>query len=97
HGARLQHAGTGDRCFCEARWALAMRAIAPHPAHEEINLRRLVVSTKATCCTSPELAGKLRHTFSAATLIAMKVEVEKQPGSVSRLQIELPADEVTRE
>jgi trigger factor len=27
----------------------------------------------------------------------MKVEVEKQPGSVSRLQIELPADEVTRE
>ena len=27
----------------------------------------------------------------------MKVEVEKQPGSVSKLQIELPADEVTRE
>src|SRR5215510_13122394 len=27
----------------------------------------------------------------------MKVEVEKQPGSVSQLQIELPADEVTTE
>src|SRR5213595_2483544 len=27
----------------------------------------------------------------------MKVEVEKQPGSVSKLQIELPADEVTKE
>jgi len=27
----------------------------------------------------------------------MKVEVEKQPGSVSKLQIELPAEEVTRE
>jgi trigger factor len=27
----------------------------------------------------------------------MKVEVEKQPGSVSKLQIELPADEVARE
>src|SRR5947199_3226066 len=27
----------------------------------------------------------------------MKVEVDKQPGSVSNLQIELPADEVTRE
>jgi trigger factor len=27
----------------------------------------------------------------------MKVEVEKQPGSISRLQIELPADEVERE
>ena len=27
----------------------------------------------------------------------MKVEVEKQPGSVSKLQIELPADEVAKE
>src|SRR5215467_4414817 len=27
----------------------------------------------------------------------MKVEVQKQPGSVSKLQIELPADEVTKE
>src|SRR5919109_3562282 len=27
----------------------------------------------------------------------MKVEVERQPGSVSKLQIELPAEEVTRE
>ena len=27
----------------------------------------------------------------------MKVEVEKQPGSVSQLQIELPADEVAKE
>ena len=27
----------------------------------------------------------------------MKVEVEKQPGSVSKLHIELPAEEVTRE
>src|SRR6201997_1147614 len=27
----------------------------------------------------------------------MKVEVEKQPGSVSKLQIELPAEEVTKE
>src|SRR5262249_18953457 len=27
----------------------------------------------------------------------MKVEVEKQPGSVSKLKIELPAEEVTRE
>src|SRR5215467_9077065 len=27
----------------------------------------------------------------------MKVEVEKQPGSISKLQIELPADEVAKE
>src|ERR1700758_5338886 len=27
----------------------------------------------------------------------MKVEVEKQPGSISKLQIELPAEEVTKE
>src|ERR671918_498291 len=27
----------------------------------------------------------------------MKIEVEKQPGSVSKLQIELPADEVAKE
>src|SRR5947208_16447779 len=27
----------------------------------------------------------------------MKVEVDKQPGSVSKLQIELPADEVAKE
>src|SRR3954454_551457 len=42
-------------------------------------------------------SGKLRHPFNAARLGAMKVEVEKQPGSVSKLQIELPADEVTKE
>ena len=42
-------------------------------------------------------AAKLRHAFNAAKLIAMKVEVEKHPGSVSKLQIELPADEVAKE
>src|SRR6267378_1301458 len=45
----------------------------------------------------PLPAATLQHAFSAATLIAMKVEVEKQPGSVSKLQIELPADEVAKE
>src|SRR6266513_332451 len=45
----------------------------------------------------PSRSGKLQHPFNAAKLVAMKVEVEKQPGSVSNLQIELPADEVTRE
>src|SRR5256886_8312196 len=45
----------------------------------------------------PSRSGKLRHPFNAARLVAMKVEVEKQPGSVSMLQIELPADEVTKE
>src|SRR5436305_5405060 len=45
----------------------------------------------------PFRSGKLQHPFNAAKLVAMKVEVEKQPGSVSNLQIELPADEVTRE
>src|SRR5205823_14002510 len=36
---------------------------------------------------------------SAATTVAllMKVEVEKQPGSVSKLQIELPPEEVSKE
>src|SRR6266581_1672413 len=43
------------------------------------------------------LPGKLRCPLSAATLNAMKVEVEKQPGSVSKLQIELPAGEVAKE
>ena len=39
----------------------------------------------------------LRCLSSATTVITMKVEVEKQPGSVSKLQIELPADEVAKE
>ena len=30
HGTGVQHAGTGHRCFCEARWAMAMRADASH-------------------------------------------------------------------
>src|SRR5436189_4899251 len=42
-------------------------------------------------------SDKLRHAGNAAKLLAMRVEVEKQPGSVSKLQIELPADEVTKE
>src|SRR3954470_9205451 len=42
-------------------------------------------------------SGKLRPPFNAARLGAMKVEVEKQPGSVSKLQIELPAEEVAKE
>src|SRR5256885_369306 len=45
----------------------------------------------------PSRSGKLRHPFNAARLVAMKVEVEKQPGSVSMLQIELPPEEVTKE
>ena len=45
----------------------------------------------------PPGSGKLRHGFNAAKLTAMKVEVENQPGSVSKLDIELPAEEVTRE
>jgi hypothetical protein len=36
----------------------------------------------------------LRYAPSAATVILMKIEVEKQPGSVSRLQIELPPEDV---
>jgi trigger factor len=39
----------------------------------------------------------LRRPHSAVTLAAMKVEVEKQPGSVSKLQIELPPEEVAKE
>ena len=39
----------------------------------------------------------MRCLLSAATVVPMKVEVEKQPGSVSKLQIELPADEVAKE
>src|SRR6267378_4152751 len=62
-------------------------------------------SRRSRCCLReghslakrPLPAATLQHAFSAATLIAMKVEVEKQPGSVSKLQIELPADEVAKE
>jgi trigger factor len=39
----------------------------------------------------------MRRSHSAATVINMKVEVEKQPGSVSTLQIELPPEEVSKE
>ena len=40
----------------------------------------------------------MRCLLSAATVeFTMKVEVEKQPGSVSKLQIELPPDEVAKE
>ena len=39
----------------------------------------------------------MRRSQTAATVVAMKVEVEKQPGSISKLQIELPSDEVTKE
>lgn len=28
--ASLHHEGAGDRCFCEAKWAMAMRAFAAH-------------------------------------------------------------------
>jgi trigger factor len=39
----------------------------------------------------------MRRSQSAATVEFMKVEVEKQPGSVSTLQIELPPEEVSKE
>jgi trigger factor len=39
----------------------------------------------------------LRHAPRAARVILMKVEIEKQPGSISTLQIELPSDEVSKE
>ena len=32
--------GTGHRCFCEARWAMAMRADASHTIPEQIKSRR---------------------------------------------------------
>jgi trigger factor len=46
-----------------------------------------------------QLRGEvLRCLLSAATVeFTMKVEVEKEPGSVSKLQIELPPDEVAKE
>ena len=34
HGTGIQHAGTGHRCFCEARRAMAMRADASHTIYE---------------------------------------------------------------
>ena len=39
HGTGIQHAGTGHRCFCEARRAMAMRADASHPISEEVKRR----------------------------------------------------------
>ena len=36
HGTGIQHAGTGHRCFCEARRAMAMRADASHTICEEV-------------------------------------------------------------
>ena len=39
HGTGVQHAGTGHRCFCEARWAMAMRADASHTISEEVRRR----------------------------------------------------------
>jgi trigger factor len=39
----------------------------------------------------------LRCLLTAATVTLMKVEVERQPGSVSKLQIELPGEDVSKE
>jgi hypothetical protein len=35
-GQRLQHAGTGDRCICEAGWSMAVRDFSAHAIHQEV-------------------------------------------------------------
>src|SRR6266550_4156455 len=70
---------------------MAMRADASHTIYEEMRQPRPAVAPY-------QFRGQiLRCLLSAATVVPMKVEVEKQPGSVSKLQIELPADEVAKE
>ena len=47
-GPEFSTQGTGHRCFCEARWAMAMRADASHTIREEINLGGVTVFAKGT-------------------------------------------------